>query len=86
MNGLRGRGCFCFKVWGSEHMMAGLPDIVGCHRGRFFAFEVKEPGKETNTSKIQDFRMGEIRKAGGLSQVIVTLDDALIALGIADDE
>lgn len=86
MNELRKHGAFCFKVWGSEHMMAGLPDIIGCYQGRFFALEVKEPDKRNNTSARQDYVMGVIRKAGGISQVVVTPKESLRALGIADDE
>lgn len=77
---LRQHGCFCFKVWGSERMMAGLPDIIGCYRGRFFAFEVKEPDRRSNTSQRQKYVMGKIRQAGGLAQVVVTPEEALRAL------
>jgi hypothetical protein len=85
MEQLRLQGAFCFKVWGSEHMMAGLPDIIGCYQGRFFGFEVKEPDKRNNTSARQDYVMGLIKAAGGLTQVIVTIEEAYKALGIADD-
>lgn len=70
-------GAFCFKVWGSEHMMAGLPDIIGCYNGRFFAFEVKNPDKRDNTSVMQDHVMAKIRKAGGISQVVCTPPEAV---------
>jgi Holliday junction resolvase len=86
MDELKLHGAFCFKVWGSEHMMAGLPDIIGCYRGRFFGLEVKEPDKRNNTSARQDYVIGLIRKAGGIAQVVVTPEEALGALGIDDDE
>ena len=82
MSQLKMNGSFCFKVWGSEHMMAGLPDIVGCHEGRFFAFEVKNPDNRDGTSARQEYVMGLIRKAGGLAQVICTPSEALEALSI----
>lgn len=84
MKHLRLKGCFCFKVWGSEHMMAGLPDIIGCYQGRFFGLEVKEPGGKAST--IQLHVQAQIRKAGGISDTIITRFDAYKLLGIDDDE
>ena len=46
---------------------SGVPDIVGCYRGYFFAIECKA-GKNT-TTPLQDKEIQEIIKAGG--QVIV---------------
>lgn len=85
MTSLRLKGCFCFKVWGSEHMMAGLPDIIGCHQGRFFAFEVKNPDNRSGTSPRQEYVMGLIRAAGGISQVICTLQEACQVLGLTNE-
>lgn len=75
-NTLRTRGAFCFKVWGSEHMMAGLPDIIGCYNGRFFAFEVKMADKRDNVSMRQRYVMGLITKAGGLAEVVCSPREA----------
>lgn len=80
MTELRLKGAFCFKVWGSEHMMAGLPDIIGCYRGRFFAFETKTPDKRKNTSMVQERIMQKIRDAGGLAQVVCTTTEAVDAM------
>ena len=77
-------GVFCFKIWGSEHMMAGLPDIIGCYEGRFFGFEVKLPENRKGTSARQDYVIGLIQDAGGLAKVICTPSEALEALGIDD--
>lgn len=73
---LRAKEVFCFKVWGSEHMMAGLPDIIGCYKGMFFGFEVKHPETRGNTSPRQDYVMTKIREAGGISQVVCTPEEA----------
>lgn len=75
MAALRQRGAFVFKVWGSEHMMAGLPDIIGCYRGWFIAVETKMPGN--TTSRRQDFVIDKIRKAGGRVVVAYSVSDAL---------
>lgn len=47
---------------------AGIPDIVGCYRGRFFAVECKA-GKGKTTA-IQEAEIEKIRKAGGKAFVI----------------
>lgn len=60
--------------------MSGLPDLIGCVEGWFFGFEVKMPGKESNTSKRQEFVHGLIRKAGGFVAVISSKEEALDAL------
>lgn len=80
MTQLRLNGAFCFKVWGSEHMMAGLPDIIGCYKGRFFAFETKTPDKRSNTSLVQERIMQKIRTAGGHAQVVCTITEAVDAM------
>jgi len=77
MNALRLEGAFVFKVWGSAHMMVGLPDLIGCYAGRFFAFETKMPDKRKNTSVKQDYVIDLIRRAGGIAQVVSSPEEAL---------
>ena len=77
MTALRGEGWFCFKVHGSEHMMAGLPDIVVCAEGQFIGLETKMPEKRTNTSARQDFVHEQIRAAGGEVAVVTSVAEAL---------
>lgn len=84
MDGIRGQGGFCFKVWGSEHMMAGLPDIIGCYEGKFFALETKMPAKRDNTSPRQKRVMGLIHQAGGIAQVVCSVGEALRAIGATE--
>lgn len=52
---------------------SGVPDIVGCYRGHFFAIECKA-GKGTTTA-LQDKNIKEIEKAGG--RVIVVNENNL---------
>lgn len=80
MTEIRAQGYFCFKVHGSEHMMAGLPDIIVCADGHFIGLETKRPGEEHNTSARQDYVHGLIRDAGGTAQVISSVEDALQAI------
>lgn len=78
MNALRQRGAFVFKIWGNEHMLVGLPDIIGCYRGRFIAVETKMPGG--TTSRRQDYVIGKIRQAGGTVVVAQNVAEALRTL------
>jgi hypothetical protein len=75
-----GLDVFVFKVWGSSHMMAGLPDLIGCLRGHFFALEVKHPETRGDVSPRQEYVHGVIRTAGGVCQVVATVEEALAVL------
>lgn len=78
MTALRARGAFVFKVWGNEHMLSGLPDIIGCHRGQFIAVETKMPGGKT--SRIQDHVRGKLLRAGAHVIVAQSVAEALRVL------
>ncbi len=75
---LKQRGAFVFKVWGNEHMMAGLPDIIGVYRGQFIGVETKMPGN--TTSRRQDFVIGKLREAGARVVVAYSVSEALTVL------
>lgn len=77
MTALRARGWFCFKVHGSEMMMAGLPDVIVCAEGLFLGLETKMPDKYTNTSARQDYVHELIRAAGGIAIVVTSVDHAI---------
>ena len=64
--------------------MAGIPDILGCHQGRFVALEVKVPGKEHETSTRQDWTMKRIQEAGGVATVVSSKSGALGVLNLID--
>lgn len=76
MDALRMDGHFCFKVHGSETMMAGLTDIIVCAEGLFIGLETKMPGKRHNTSARQKYVIGKIREAGGVAEVVTSVDEA----------
>lgn len=74
---------FLFKTHGSPFQQSGLPDLIGCLThgpliGRFFGFEVKEPGE--TSSAIQDAQIEAIRQAGGIACVVETFDDIVRAI------
>lgn len=77
LDALRERGAFCFKVHGSEMMMAGLPDLMVCWRGKFVALEVKMPENRGGLSRIQQHRRDQIRAAGGVCEVVCSVNEAL---------
>ena len=80
MLAIRGKGYFCFKVHGSEYMMAGLPDIIVCAKGRFIGLEVKNPEDWQNVSNKQMAVHEEIRAAEGIAEVVTSPEEALTAI------
>jgi len=64
---LREYSCYWFMPVQSGYGSATL-DILGTHRGRFFAVETKAPGK--HLSPRQELVADEIRKAGGAVFII----------------
>lgn len=57
-----------FKVLGGPGQKAGVPDIVGCLDGKFFAAELKV--KPFKPSEKQLYEIDNIRRAGGSADVI----------------
>jgi hypothetical protein len=47
---------------------SGVPDIVGCYRGRFFGIECKANGNKPTT--LQQINLDKIAAAGGIALVI----------------
>jgi Holliday junction resolvase len=68
-----GKDIYYFTPMTGGYGRSGVPDIVGCYKGRFFAIECKA-GKGTTTA-LQDKNIKEIKKAGG--QVIVVNENNL---------
>ena len=71
-------GCWHFKVRGSAWQQAGVPDIVGVYRGRFFALEVKQPGNKPTV--LQAAMLRQITAAGGIAAVVTSVEEARAAL------
>lgn len=72
-------GVWLFNVHGSARQQSGIPDLVGCYRGRFFGIEVKRPG-EVRTPK-QTLTMEKIASADGLTGVATCIEEALEIIG-----
>jgi hypothetical protein len=71
---LRARGAYVNKNHGSRYQPRGRPDIEFCLDGRFWAFEVKLPGKQLTPMQHRTFT--EIRDAGGRAFVVRSVEDA----------
>lgn len=80
MDRLRLEGYFCFKVHGSEYMMAGLPDIIVCAQGLFIGLETKLPSTRGNVSPKQAYVHSLIQHAGGTAQVVCSPQEAVDAV------
>jgi Holliday junction resolvase len=82
---LNKRGACVWKVHGNEFTPAGTPDIVGAYRGYFIAVETKMPGGRL--SAIQEYRIAQLRKAGGrVLAPCLSVESAVAMLGEIDGE
>ncbi len=69
-------GGFYFKTHGNHFQGRGLPDIMGCVRGRLLGIEVKLPGKEHELTPIQKATLKKINRAGGLGVMVSSVEQA----------
>lgn len=83
---LKTHGGFWLKIHGSASQTTGIPDILGCYRGRFVALEVKIPGRASTLSKRQRLMLTRIRQHGGTSAMITSTQDALEVILDIDSE
>jgi len=60
---LKRLGIFHFKHWGGPMSVPGIADILGCHKGRFFAIEVKANNRNPTDSQSKFLR--DVQEAGG---------------------
>lgn len=69
------------KFHGGMFSAAGVPDLLGCVNGKFFAFEVKCPGKLRTVSKIQAVVLDQLQRAGACAEAITSAEEALALVG-----
>jgi len=79
---LRSVGIWHYKHWGGMMGLNGVSDIIGCHEGRFFAIEVKVPGRKPTPD--QEAFLKDVEQAGGIAIVAYGFDDVVKGLGIED--
>ena len=65
--------CFSWIEHGGMYGTAGIPDIIACIGGKFYAFEVNtESGK---TTALQDATIRKILACGGKAYVVRCVDE-----------
>ena len=78
---LKEMGAYNFFPVMSGYGRSGIPDIVGCYKGRFFAVECKA-GKGKTTA-LQDKNIAQIIACGGLAMVVNedNIEDVRLLMG-----
>lgn len=69
---LEEEGCYFIKTHGDRFSRIGTPDLIICCNGRFVGIELKAPNGKP--SPLQEYHIEEIRKAGGLAEVLYPKD------------
>jgi hypothetical protein len=71
-------GGWWVKIHGGPYQAAGIPDLVGCVEGLFFALEVKRPDDTKGASPIQLRTMKKIRTKGqGIACIVESPEEAI---------
>lgn len=70
--------CFAWKTHGGMYGTAGIPDIVACIDGRFYGFEVKQPGGRL--TRLQEVTLGKIENAGGVAVKVTSVEEVKAAI------
>lgn len=70
-------GSFWTKIHGGPFQAVGLPDLIGCVRGRFAALEVKLPGEKHGVTPLQARTLSNLIKAGAIAGVAHSVEEAL---------
>ena len=65
---LTAMGVYYFYPVTSGYGTSGVPDIVGCYRGRFFGIECKANGNKPTA--LQQINLDKIAATGGIALVI----------------
>ena len=74
-------GIFHWKQWqGPMSRPLGVSDLIGCYKGRFFAIEIKLPGKDLTSD--QFCFLENLRTAGGIGFKATCLEDVIEGLGL----
>lgn len=76
-------GCFAWKEHGGMYGTAGIPDIIACIGGRFFAFEVKT--KSGKLTKLQEITIRRIQEAKGQAYKVTSLSEVKSILEHLED-
>ena len=76
-----GEDCWYYCPVPSGYGKKGVPDIIGCFKGKFFGIELKAPGKLATDWQVKQLQ--DIYRAGGESHVacdVAKVKERLLAL------
>lgn len=59
-------GCYHLKT--QQRSLRGVPDIIGCRMGAFFALELKKDSK-SKVDELQIYTLKKINREGGFARV-----------------
>ena len=76
-------GVIVRKRHGTAMGVAGDPDLYGSLNGRHFEIEVKRPDGPSKLTELQVQRLSEWERAGAITGVARSPDEALRILGLA---
>lgn len=63
--------CFYFFPVANMYTKVGIPDIIGCYKGKFFAIEVKKENYKKSDVRLKQIQLlNEIKENGGISLII----------------
>ena len=62
---------YAFKVVVAN--LSGIPDVIACIDGKFFAFEIKETDKDRPT-QLQYYKIRKIEESGGKGFIVRSFD------------
>ena len=76
---------FTRKITQGAYSKSGTPDILFIYKGRYIGFEVKRPyfGK---VSKLQEQTIKDIRRAGGVAEVVTYVSEVKKIMKIVEKE
>jgi Holliday junction resolvase len=72
-------GYYFFSAAAGPFSVHGVPDIIVCAKGRFVGIEVKNVGKENNTTPNQKAHLRSIAEAGGVALIASSVDTVVEA-------
>ena len=73
---LKAEGGFWVKIHGGPMQQTGIPDIIGCYKGKFVGIEVKV-GNNT-PSALQVVVLKELKQAGAKCGIAYSIEEALM--------
>lgn len=65
------------KIHGSQFQTKGIPDLLGCVAGLFFALEVKCDSSKYGASDYQLYNIKQIHDSGGMAAVVESPEEAV---------